>query len=449
MTGSAVLQVIAALVEIFFMVYLLMAYTTKRRTDNKVINYLFGMAMIGLGIFYNCVIVEVIDVWDMSPYIVSMSCILVTILVLSRDSIKRKLIAFVMLVVPSVLLEILYEIYLYLLLGITAFTNSDRGPYFLNYNRMFMEVCDITMYTIIILWHNRKQVKNVVIPILLLALLPLMQLIYLTLIFRNDLAQDMTYAMMAGIGALVFNTAINILFIRFIASNDKLYEREKEEELKANLAHLDKRYFETMEQELSETDKIKKDILKRIGEIKANIESGKTGSNEELMNKIGTDVDKMTGMHFCEEATVDMVLTLKMRKAESLDIPMSVKAVVPGDVNISKLDLSSVVSNLADNAIESAATYKESGSDPYVNLNIAKKGELLVIRTENPTVSSEVVDDITKLSTTKDNPIGVHGYGLKILRNIARRYDGELTVDIRDHVSVFTMMLNCSEGERV
>ena len=446
MNGSLLLQMIAAVVELFFMVHLVMTFTDQKRIGSKAMSYLIGMALIGVGLIYNCVIVNVIDVWDMSPYIVSLVCIILTVLILSKDGIKRKILTFALLVIPTFVLEILYELYLYLLLDSTVFSDAQSGAFLINYSRMFLEVCDITVYTIIILWHNRRQVKNTIIPIALLVLLPMMQLIYLTLIFRKDLASDMDYAMLAGIGALMFNTAINVLFIRFIASNDKIYEREKEEELKANLEHLDKRYFEAMEHELDETRRVKQDILENIGKIRDNIESGRTSDNDRLISEIGTDVDRMTGSRFCEEPTVDMVLTLKKRKAESLSVPFTVKAVVPSDINISKLDLSSIVSNLADNAIESASQITDGSIGPYVKINIAVKGDLLVVRTENTTSSDDTVDDIDSLHTTKDNTYGIHGYGLKILQNIAGRYGGELTVDIRDHVSVFTMMLNCRRG---
>jgi hypothetical protein len=41
----------------------------------------------------------------------------------------------------------------------------------------------------------------------------------------------------------------------------------------------------------------------------------------------------------------------------------------------------------------------------------------------------------------------MHGYGLKILQNLAARYGGELTVEIEDHKCVFVMMLNCFDED--
>ena len=70
-----------------------------------------------------------------------------------------------------------------------------------------------------------------------------------------------------------------------------------------------------------------------------------------------------------------------------------------------------------------------------------------MIRTENPTLFEGRTDDIDQLRTTKDNSYGMHGYGLKILQNLAARYGGELTVEIEDQKCVFVMMLNCFEED--
>ncbi len=447
MSSALILQTAASVVELFFAVRVIMAFSEEKRFNGKAISYLAGVVILLAGAVCRAGTADGTGIWAyVFHFVIPLLCMLLTVMILSRDGIKRRMATFSLIAFPPLAIELLFRLYLYFLTGTAFYGKALPGTYAVNYGTVFLGVCDITFYSILIMWHNRRQVRNFVIPIVLLVLLPMMQLIYLTLVFRKDLSSDMDYAMLAGIGALMFNTAINILFIRFIASNDKIFEREKEEELKANLEHLDKRYFEAMEHELDDTRKVKQDILGNIEKIKANIESGEITENDKLISEIGTDVNRMTSSRFCEEPTVDMVLTLKKRKAESLSVPITVKAVVPSDVNISKLDLSSVVSNLADNAIESASQVTSEGIEPYVKINVALKGELLVVRTENSTSSDTTVNDIESLHTTKDNTYGIHGYGLKILQNIANRYGGELTVDIRDHVSVFTMMLNCGRG---
>ena len=294
---------------------------------------------------------------------------------------------------------------------------------------------------------RREGTRTLLIPILIFALFIMMQMIYVFLLLARSSEVSIMHSMAASIGALVFNTAVNILFIRYIYDSNRLYERQKEEELKANLEHLDKKYFEIMDKELAESREINAGLLKHIEEIRASIETGELNSKAVPVDKISESIEGLRSLRFCEDPTVDMVLTLKKNRADRESIPMNTKAVVPSDTGIAELDLSSAVSNLIDNAIEAALCVKEAGKDAYVNVNISMKGKMLIIRTENPTLSDVTVDSIEDLRTTKTDIPGSHGYGLKILQAIAGRYDGELTIDMKDHISVFTMMLNCRRRE--
>lgn len=291
-----------------------------------------------------------------------------------------------------------------------------------------------------------RRMHKWLIPIIIFVLLITMQTIYIALIVSPNLTEDIYYVTLSSLGAIVFSAAVDILFIRYISNSDRYFELEKEAELKANLVHLDKKYFEIMENELALSRELKKDILTHIEDIRNNIEAGVNKDNSKSINAINEDIECFHALHYCEEPTVDMVLTLKKNKADKEYVPMSIKAVVPSDVNISKLDLSSGVSNMIDNAIEASIQAREDGIEPFVNVDIALRGDFLVIRTENPTSFNGKINDIEDLKTTKKADSGIHGYGLKILQNICGRYEGELTVDISDHVSVFTIMMVCDNG---
>lgn len=292
----------------------------------------------------------------------------------------------------------------------------------------------------------RKPLRLVIIPGILLALLVLMQALYLVSFFDHSLFDNLDYAMLTSAGAMAFSTAIDILFIRYITDSESLFEKEKEAELKANLENLDKKYFELMETELAESSDMKQRILQNIVSLKESIEVGQVVEDASIRN-IDEEVAQIRKMHFCEEPTADMVLTLKKNLADRESLPMTIRAVVPKDIQIARIDLSSVISNLIDNSVEAAIEVKQKGLRAYVDVAIAQRESFLVIRTENPTLFEGRTDDIDQLRTTKDNSYGMHGYGLKILQNLAARYGGELTVEIEDHKCVFVMMLNCFDED--
>ena len=301
-----------------------------------------------------------------------------------------------------------------------------------------------SLCSIIFLIIKRTRVINLVSSIILIALFSQMQLIFIFLLYRPDLAANSDVAMSSGICALIFNSALNIVLISYISKCYEIYEEEKEKELKANLDKLDKKYFETIKNELSNSQVCKSIIIDKLNDIKLNLDRGDINNSNVLLEQINNDVEKIRNIKFCEEPTINMVLTLKTKKADSLSIPLHIKALVPSDIDISKLDLSSVISNMIDNALDAAYEHKKEIGFSQVNISIVKKNNYLVIRTENPTTINKCITDIDELHTTKEQNDYIHGYGLKILNKIAERYNGELTVDINNHKSVFVMILDCA-----
>ena len=75
----------------------------------------------------------------------------------------------------------------------------------------------------------RKPLRLIVIPGILLALLVLMQALYIVSFFDHSLFDNLDYAMLTSAGAMAFSTAIDILFIRYITDSESLFEKEKEE----------------------------------------------------------------------------------------------------------------------------------------------------------------------------------------------------------------------------
>ena len=458
MTTDLLLDLFLALVEAFFCSYIIIGQSKELRLKRS-LSYIMGTLVVFAGATAGLLLTD--KGQRLPGCLISVLFLLVAVFVLNSDPILKKIRLIAVIVAAKAAMTALYHLYVYL------FISHDLTEFFddrvmLSYSRMFMTIVFMSFATALILIKSRKKGHNTIIPVILISLLPLTQLVYMTVIFRPDLSDNLNFAIAAGIVALALNTGIDFLFVGFIRRSNRLYEIEKENEMKESLQNMDRRFFEVASNELHHTEEIKEDIKKKLEKLKGLLEEEQNGSSsnndaKEVIDSIGGSVRNIKNIRFCEEPTVNMILNLKSRRAEALGIEMDISAAVTEDTGIAELDISSVVSNLIDNAIRAASEYKDtkdkevssSGEKDraYVKVGIGMVNGNLVVRTENPTVIKGEIDDVSALKTTKDNSDHTHGLGLKILQNIVKRYQGNLTVDIRNNLSVFVASMKCNAKE--
>lgn len=103
--------------------------------------------------------------------------------------------------------------------------------------------------------------------------------------------------------------------------------------------------------------------------------------------------------------------------AEHSGINVNYQIFLPEKSLIQPTDLSSVLFNLLDNAIEACSS---SGFDkPHLSLSLTTSKGFLSILVRNSKNPLEVFDH----NTTKENTF-YHGLGLSIIEDICRKYDG-------------------------
>lgn len=125
-----------------------------------------------------------------------------------------------------------------------------------------------------------------------------------------------------------------------------------------------------------------------------------------------------TRLHpYCEDNLILAILESKRLMAEQSNIQVDYQILLPEDSIIASADLSSVLFNLLDNAIE--ACRAAGVENPYLSLHLSSsKGFLAVIvkNSKNPHIT--FTHDTTKNDTVN------HGLGLSIVEDICHKYDG-------------------------
>lgn len=135
---------------------------------------------------------------------------------------------------------------------------------------------------------------------------------------------------------------------------------------------------------------------------------------------------------------IDAVLNNKIAVCQKNGI--EIKCVIDScPKNISDMDISILLSNLLDNAINGS-----SGSvSPAVELVMGTRKTLTFMTVKN-TIAASVLKKNPRLETDKENK-SVHGFGIKSIQKIAEKYNG--TVEFREEHDIFTAEI-CLEAPK-
>lgn len=139
----------------------------------------------------------------------------------------------------------------------------------------------------------------------------------------------------------------------------------------------------------------------------------------------------------------DVVLSRKIRRAEQEKIPLECNFIFPEGLGISAFDLSILLNNGLDNAME--ASQKEKA--PYIRLESYVKGNMFFIEIRNA-FSGRLKEGGAEgvLQTSKSDP-SIHGLGIKNMRNCAEKYYGTLRYTVGGGEFLLTVMLQGKENQ--
>lgn len=187
-------------------------------------------------------------------------------------------------------------------------------------------------------------------------------------------------------------------------AQEQIYARQAEEKLRK------------LQEEEAEFEGKMKAISSRIAEGR---------DMEEVTEEIaraGENLQRMRIDKYCENSMINTMLVLKRREAEAQNITVRIAAEAPQDVKIEDVDLCSIMGNLMDNAMEACAKVPV---ERWMDVKIGTRAGFLFVVVEN-CYDGILLQKNDELLTTKEDTEN-HGYGTKILRQIASKYQGEVS----------------------
>lgn len=196
------------------------------------------------------------------------------------------------------------------------------------------------------------------------------------------------------------------------------------------------KHCEEVEQMYRQTRGWRHDYHNHIQTMKAYLTMGETDKLQDYLNKLDADLTTVDTVVKTGNVMIDAVLNSKISLAKAKNIRVDAKAIVPEALAVSEIDLSLIIGNLMDNAMESCLKVGDV-SKRFIRVYVdILKGQLYIyiMNSVEGRVKNKLTDShqIKYLSTKGGR---THGFGLMRIDRVVEKYHGYL--DRQDEKDVF------------
>lgn len=141
------------------------------------------------------------------------------------------------------------------------------------------------------------------------------------------------------------------------------------------------------------------------------------------LSTIFAELDSPKALSKTGNSTIDSLINYKLYDIQNQGIRLDYQAEIPSKLNIDAFDLTVILGNLLDNALESLERLPAS-QDRRLSVHLKYDSGRLTIKISNSYDGVLLPSDAGLLTTKKDPSI--HGIGLKNVRNTISKYHGAL-----------------------
>ncbi|NBI86607.1 GHKL domain-containing protein [Lachnospiraceae bacterium] len=133
---------------------------------------------------------------------------------------------------------------------------------------------------------------------------------------------------------------------------------------------------------------------------------------------------------YCANLIVNTILSNMMAKAISLDIKVDLDAKIPKGLPVNEYELTLVIANLFENAIECVKAYEKEKR--YIDVKAHCMDGQLFIQTKNEYEGEILLDSVSRLPKSKKN--GNHGLGMQSILAFTKKINGTVGCYLDDGI---------------
>lgn len=218
-----------------------------------------------------------------------------------------------------------------------------------------------------------------------------------------------------------------ILFYRVNRQREMELEIAK---LKQNQAEILERDYQALRRTYTDNAKLYHDLHNHIEAIYQCLTQGDIQEAVQYCEELRTPVREISQTVWTGDKAIDYLISSKMALAEQEHIQTEVNIEYPRNTNIRSVDLTTILGNLLDNALEAAEMAPEHLR--FLHLTVRRINAMLIIKIENGYGEAPMQENGNLLTSKMDKAL--HGWGLKSVQTAAERYDGVINTEYADDI---------------
>lgn len=264
-----------------------------------------------------------------------------------------------------------------------------------------------------------------------------------TQVLSSYIADERLYSSILNIGFIVIELIAYYIF--YYAAKE--YDAKLELQAMYLKSERDRELITAAHENVNKMHTLRHDLKNQYSYMLLLLQNKEYDRLEEYFKKYSGELLEAVSFTASGNHTLDYILNIEQVKAReagvTLDIKIAVAPVLPFDDD----DLCSLVTNLLDNAVEAcvACCKKDEGTDPVVTAGFRQQQGCFLVRVVNPVDLSSLSRDRQgnlTLRSEKQEDVKKHGFGVKIIRKIARKYKGDALFKEVDGKFVADVMLS-------
>lgn len=313
--------------------------------------------------------------------------------------------------------------------GVDVFEGSSFGDSF-----CLIAVAILEFFVIKIIGRFQNLNSNAPIPwsfSIIAILVPCVSVLFEILLFIQENISDLVYAL-----SLICDVSLNFLIIYLYNSISKLFSEKVETEIAKQETEYYHKQAELIQKNSQELKQLRHDMKNYTIALSELIKNNENQKALEYISSISGALE--SAKIYCNTGilSLDSIVNYKFTRAEEMGISVDSEIVIPYNLNLKSNDLVAILGNLLDNAIEASS----KAENKYVKFRMSyDRGTVLIVISNSYNGELDFEDETYK--TTKKYDTTIHGIGLKSIKSVVEKYNGEIKVTHTDTEFSVTILM--------
>ncbi len=194
------------------------------------------------------------------------------------------------------------------------------------------------------------------------------------------------------------------------------------------------REMESMKRNEKNVSLLRHDMRHFLNNIAAFIENGESDKALEYIHGLVNTTEKTVTDRYCANEIINIILLSNHDKLETEGIALNYTITVPSKLDISDIDMTSILQNALENAIHAVTGLEKNKR--FINLSVSLKNGKLLISVENPYATAPKLENGMPIAIEKG-----HGLGTRSIKLTANRLGGNCQFSVTDKLFIVRVII--------